>query len=130
MKLISIYLHETSFAIRERMIKFLHLLESVIKEQIAFLLAEHQKKPQKQKQKKNWRRKRRWRRGGEKGGERNTLLEKNFITLNYQDIYLGVTEVRERIVVDRDFIYEYFLLIPSITPRSTDNWSWLDSVLF
>lgn len=52
MKLISTYLHETSFAIRERMIKFLHLLESVIKEQIAFLLAEHQKKKPKNKKKK------------------------------------------------------------------------------
>lgn len=34
------------------MIKFLHLLESVIKEQIAFLLAEHQKKKPKNKTKK------------------------------------------------------------------------------
>lgn len=55
--------------------------------------------------------------GREEGGEENALLEKNFITLNHQDIYLGVTEVRERIVVDRDFVYEYFLLIPSITPE-------------
>lgn len=54
---------------------------------------------------------------GERRGGKSTLLEKNFITLSHQDIYLGVTEVRERIVVDKDFIYEYFLLIPSITPK-------------